>query len=82
MVYSAQEEPSTVVPIAGDYSKKIEEIVRTALKLLKSDPAVKILIFSHWNDILKIIATALSQNGVQSRMRSTKFDKSIDEFKV
>lgn len=79
---SVQDEPSTVAPIIGDYSKKIQEIVRTTLKLLKSDPDVKILIFSYWNDMLKIIAAALNQNGIQSRTKSTNFDNCIDEFKV
>lgn len=66
----------------GNYSNKILEIVRTALNLKASDPDVKIIIFSHWNDILKLIAGALSKNGIQNRTKSYKFDKCIDEFKV
>lgn len=67
--------------IAGDYSKKIQEIVRTALDLWKSDPDVKILIFSHWWDILGVISGALSQNGLRNRGNS-KFQQDIDDFKV
>lgn len=70
------------VAVAGDYSKKVEEIVLTTLKLRNEDADVKIIIFSHWDTILKVIATALAENNVQFRTQSANFHKSIDEFKV
>lgn len=77
-----QNADESTVKVAGDYSKKIEEIVRTVLTLRKENSDVKIIIFSHWETILSVIATALAENTIQFRNRSAKFHKSIDEFKV
>lgn len=65
----------------GDYSKKIEKIVCTILNLRQKDPNVKILIFSHWDIILKVIGNALDENVINYRQKSAKFYKSINEFK-
>lgn len=78
----AQVEDGNTVAVAGDYSRKIEEIVLTALKLRKDDPDVKIIIFSHWETILNAIAKALAENDVKYRNKSAKLQKSVDEFKV
>lgn len=75
-------EPGSAISIIGDYSKKVEEIIRTALSLRESDPDVKIVIFSHWEDILNLIAAALTTNGIENRSKSLKFHECIDEFKV
>lgn len=70
------------VAVAGDYSKKIEEIVRTTLKLRNEDEEVKIIIFSHWDTILNVIAQAMAENRIEYRTKSANFHKSIDEFKA
>lgn len=65
----------------GDYSKKIEKIVKTILELRKKDKAVKIIIFSQWAAVLHVIGDALRENGIVFRNKLTKFSKTIDEFK-
>lgn len=70
------------IAVAGDHPQKIEEIVRTILKLRSEDSNVKIIIFSHWDTILNVIASALAENRIEFRTKSVNFHKSIDEFKV
>lgn len=68
-----------------DSSKKIEHIVRKVLELKRSDPNVKILIFSQWSDILNTLKNELLANDVPSRnvVNTTKsLQQMVDEFKV
>lgn len=66
----------------GDYSSKICEIVQTLMKLREADDRVKVILFSHWETILKMIATALTTNNIEFRKKSNPFNKSVDDFKV
>jgi len=57
------------VSIKGSWGTKIEAVTRRVLWLLDADrigadPALKILIFSEWEDALKVVAAALSANSV------------------
>lgn len=73
---------STQAQVTGDYSSKIEEIIRTVLQLRSVDSNVKIVIFSHWDTILSVIGAALKENGIEFRKKSTLFYQSIEQFKV
>lgn len=69
------------IDVRGNYSNKILKIVETILLLKLKEEDVKILIFSHWDPILMILANALNENKITHRMKSAKFSKSIEEFK-
>lgn len=65
-----------------DSSSKIEAIVQKISQLTKEDPAVKIVIFSHWSHVLGILEEALIQTEISFRSRLGKFYQTIKEFKV
>lgn len=69
------------VKVLGNYSNKILQIVETILQLKLKEPDVKIIVFSHWDPILLMLAKALNENSITYRMKSAKFYKSIEEFK-
>ena len=57
------------VVVKGSWGTKIEAVTRRALWLLDAnrsgaDPATKILVFSEWEDALRVTAAALRANGV------------------
>lgn len=54
-------------PINGSFSPKIDEIIRCILTLKQKEPKVKILIFSHWDQILQAIANGLDANSIEFR---------------
>lgn len=62
-------------------STKIEEILQTIVKLRNEDGSVKIIIFSHWTTILKIIEDELKLQDISFRSKLTKFHLTINEFK-
>lgn len=64
-----------------DSSSKIEEIVQTIIKLKEADERVKIVIFSHWQDILNILESALLDNNIEYRSKTTKFALNLSQFK-
>lgn len=68
--------------VTGDYSSKIEEIIRTVFGLLSEDDQVKIVIFANWDDILTVIGAALNENNIKFRQKSRPFHRSITDFKV
>lgn len=69
-------------PITGSYSPKIDEIVRSVLRLQKDEPDVKVLMFSHWDSMLEAIATGLEANNITYRSSyKANFPKQIQDFK-
>lgn len=71
------------VKINGSYSSKVEAIVRLVLKLKSEDEDVKILIFSTWNAIIKLLKNALEMNNVENvTLGSSNTAKIIQKFKV
>lgn len=64
-----------------DSSSKIEEIVRTIIKLKQDDAHVKIVIFSHWPDILSILENALYENKIDYRSKLNPFGMTLSQFK-
>ncbi|XP_008201431.1 E3 ubiquitin-protein ligase SHPRH isoform X2 [Tribolium castaneum] len=68
--------------IAGNYSTKVESIVRLILKLRLEDEDVKILLFSTWIPVLSYIREALTKNSVTSELiTSGNLEKQIEKFK-
>lgn len=55
--------------------------METILQLKQKEPQVKILIFSHWDMILFMLARALDENSITYCTKGTKFYKDIEEFK-
>ncbi|XP_055611063.1 E3 ubiquitin-protein ligase SHPRH [Uranotaenia lowii] len=76
---SATSEPA--LSVRGNFSNKILKIVEAILQLKHKEPDVKIIIFSHWDPILLVLARALNENSITYRTKSAKFYKSIEEFK-
>lgn len=72
---------SKEIIVRGKYSSKIIKIVETILQLKQKEPQVKIIIFSHWDMILMMLARALDENSITYRTKETKFYKAIEEFK-
>ena len=70
--------------LSGSYSPKIDEIIKSVIKLKKDEPKVKILIFSHWDTILNAIKPGLSANDIKliHSINSTKFPQEIKAFKL
>lgn len=66
----------------GDYSSKIEVIISEIIKLKNEDPFVKIIIFSHWENILQIISNALKENSITCIFKCNQYKKSISDFRV
>lgn len=75
------EDISSGVSFIGEYSSKIEEIVRTILKLIQTDPDVKIIIFSQWDNILTVLSHALNENSIKYRTKSAKIHVCLEDFK-
>jgi E3 ubiquitin-protein ligase SHPRH len=69
-------------PINGSYSPKIDEIIRSILRLKKEEPDVKILIFSHWDAMLTAIRPGLEGNNITFRTSfSGNFPKQVQDFR-
>merc|ERR1712106_595731 len=79
----AKVEEEEFVKIQGSLSTKMEGVVRVMLRIKAADPEAKILIFSTWNDVLEVIADALTQNGIiyRSLHDRQKFQEHLAAFK-
>lgn len=66
-----------------DSSSKIEQIVQTIIKLKEDEERVKIVIFSHWPDILKILEDALYENEIEFKQirNINTFAMTLRQFK-
>lgn len=64
-------------------SSKIERIVRTITELKRDEPQVKIVIFSHWAEILTTVENALKENeiGYHSVKSASLLAAKVEEFK-
>lgn len=67
--------------VEGSYSAKIIRIIQEIQALKQEDAKVKLIIFSHWEENLKVIAKALSDNKITFRNKSAEFSDSIEDFK-
>lgn len=81
-VLAVNNESSTSEPINGSYSPKIDQMVRCILSLMKEEPDVKIILFSHWDPILYAILPALDANNINYRSSfAPNFNKQVEDFK-
>lgn len=68
----------------GNYSSKIKGIVKEVRNLKMKEPTVKVIVFSNWDVILNVIATAFDDNAISycnATKSKIKFVQSIMEFK-
>ena len=56
---------SDEVAVEGSYGSKLEAVVRRTKSILLADPKAKLLVFSEWQDVLELLSSALSENGVR-----------------
>lgn len=79
----AKVEEEEFVKIQGSLSTKMEGVVRVMLRIKAADSDAKVLIFSTWNDVLQVIADALTQNGIlyRSLHDRQKFQEHLKAFK-
>lgn len=71
--------------IRGNFSAKITDVVRCCLEIKDEEPAAKCLIFSNWLDVLALLSTALTENGLRHVFLSgsgEKFRQQLTEFKT
>lgn len=69
--------------IQGSHSTKVQAVVRQVLKLRQSDEKVKILIFSTWEVVLKLLAKAFTQNNItHEHVSHNNLHKKLHRFKV
>lgn len=81
-VLAVNNDSSTSEKINGSYSPKIDQIVRCILSLMKKEPDVKIILFSHWDAIINAIAPALVSNDINYRSSfAPNFTKQVEDFK-
>ncbi|KRT78220.1 helicase, partial [Oryctes borbonicus] len=77
-----QNEKSNEVPIRGNHSTKVEAVVRLVLKLRQDEEDVKVLVFSTWTVILKVIHGVFESNGIESEiLEYNNFHRTLDKFK-
>ncbi|KAJ3664999.1 hypothetical protein Zmor_000523 [Zophobas morio] len=68
--------------IAGNYSTKVESIVKLIMELRSEDCDVKILVFSSWVSVLNYVKEALTNNDIPSELVSSgSLEKQIEKFK-
>ncbi|EHB10030.1 E3 ubiquitin-protein ligase SHPRH [Heterocephalus glaber] len=71
------------IPVQGSHSTKVEAVVRTLMRIQRTDPGAKALVFSTWQDVLDIISKALTDNNMEfaqiSRVKT--FQENLSAFK-
>lgn len=69
--------------INGNYSTKIEAIIKLVLQLKSREADVKILLFSFWSSILKHLKEALTTNSIKCELiYNNSLESKIVDFKV
>lgn len=68
--------------IVANYSAKVDSVVAEVLRLTREAHDIKILIFSTWGEVLKILSEALTKNKITSlSLPSHKHQKILEDFK-
>lgn len=69
--------------IKGNHSSKVEAIVRLVQQLRQNERDVKVLVFSNWSVILKVIHSVFNSNDIKSEiLQYGTFERNLDKFKV
>ncbi|KNC51732.1 E3 ubiquitin-protein ligase SHPRH [Thecamonas trahens ATCC 50062] len=77
----------TRAPLAAAWSSKLDVVVLQIVKLVEARPAVKILVFSLWSALLKILESALAAQGVSTMSMAgasgarAKFHATVEAFR-
>ncbi|XP_026471462.1 E3 ubiquitin-protein ligase SHPRH-like isoform X2 [Ctenocephalides felis] len=74
---SAMEE----VKIVGNFSTKIQAVLKLILNLKRDDESVKVLIFSQWPVILQYVGKALEKNSILYKVRHSNNPQAVEQFK-
>lgn len=70
------------INVIGDHSTKVDGIVRSLLQLKQDDPKAKVLVFSTWSVVLKILEVALTQNNIlYRRMPGHNYQIHLKQFR-
>ncbi|XP_019628191.1 PREDICTED: E3 ubiquitin-protein ligase SHPRH-like [Branchiostoma belcheri] len=71
------------VDVKGSHSTKVEAVVRTLKLIQQNDPTAKSLVFSTWQDVLDVVATALRENNMEYRAINGihRFQENLTDFK-
>ncbi|XP_035685938.1 E3 ubiquitin-protein ligase SHPRH-like [Branchiostoma floridae] len=71
------------VDVKGSHSTKVEAVVRTLKLIRQKDPTAKSLVFSTWQDVLDVVATALRENNMEYRAINGihRFQENMTDFK-
>ncbi|XP_078699866.1 LOW QUALITY PROTEIN: E3 ubiquitin-protein ligase SHPRH-like [Branchiostoma floridae x Branchiostoma belcheri] len=71
------------VDVKGSHSTKVEAVVRTLKLIRQNDPTAKSLVFSTWQDVLDVVATALRENNMEYRAINGihRFQENLTDFK-
>lgn len=69
--------------VIGDYSRKVEDVVRLLLSLRSTNPHVKVILFSTWSIVLNLLKKALERNDIEAELidSSSSFENRIESFK-
>lgn len=68
--------------IKGNYSTKIEAVIKLVLGLRTKEPKVKVLLFSTWIDVLKCLKKAMDENGISCELAvHGNVEKHVELFK-
>ena len=69
--------------VSGSWGTKIEAIVRRVRFILDTDERTKLIIFSEWDDVLKVVEKAIAANQVRAMRAESgpKFRAAVDRFK-
>jgi E3 ubiquitin-protein ligase SHPRH len=61
----------------------VEAIIDCVLRIRSEDPDAKILVFSKWVTVLKILSRAMDENDITYRLviKGRNFHKTLSEFK-
>lgn len=69
--------------VKGNFSTKMGDVVRLIFKLKREDEHVKVLVFSHWVDVLKLLKDILDQNDITGQLFTNQvLEKGLQDFKV
>nr|CAI5818280.1 unnamed protein product [Callosobruchus analis] len=68
--------------IKGNYSTKIEGVIKLLLDLKAENPVPKVLLFSSWLTVLKHVKEALDKNEITCELAASyNFEQKIENFK-
>ncbi|VDM36067.1 unnamed protein product [Hydatigera taeniaeformis] len=76
-----QEETKDEIPIKGDHSSKIQEVIRCLKRIKLEDAGAKAVVFSSWTSVLLTIGRALELNGIICTSLLKPRDSGLAQFR-